>query len=62
VVVDLKSLCPVDVPESGLAALLGITADPTPAWLAIPGLLALAALTLVYAGYKARRMEISYVE
>ena len=62
VVFYLKSLSPVDVPESGLAALLGVSADPTPAWLAVPGILLLALATLAYAAYRARRMEISYVE
>jgi ABC-type transport system involved in multi-copper enzyme maturation permease subunit len=58
----LKSLCPVPITESGGLAFLAIEADPAPAWLAIPGLLALAVLTLVYSGYQARRLEISYTE
>ncbi|MCP5119195.1 MAG: ABC transporter permease subunit [bacterium] len=62
VVFYLKSLCPVDVPESGMAALLGLEAEPTSAWVAIPGLLLLAAATLVYAGYRARRMQINYAD
>ena len=62
VIFYLKSLCPVDVPESGALALLAVEADPTPAWLAIPGLLLLALLTLAYAGVRVRRLEISYGE
>lgn len=62
VVFYMKSLCPVEVPESGIAALLGMMADPTPAWLAIPGVLLVACATLVYAGYRARGMEIHYTE
>jgi hypothetical protein len=62
VVFYLKSLAPVDVPSSGLLLLLAADADPVPAWLAIPGLLAVSALVLFYAGACARRMEVSYSE
>ncbi|MCW5980882.1 MAG: ABC transporter permease [Bryobacteraceae bacterium] len=58
----LKSLCPVPVTESGGLAFLAMETDPAPAWLAIAGLLALAAATLAYAGVYARRIEISYAE
>jgi hypothetical protein len=37
-----------------------IETDPTPAWLAIPGLLTVAALLLAYAAVSARRAEINY--
>jgi ABC-type transport system involved in multi-copper enzyme maturation permease subunit len=62
VIFYLKSLCPVDVPVPGPLALIVIMADPTPVWLAITGLLAVAALVLAYAGLSARRAEISYSE
>ena len=58
----LKSLCPVNITETGGLAFLVVEADPAPAWLAIPGLLILAGLTLVYAGLHARRLEISYAD
>lgn len=62
VIFYLKSLCPVDVPRKGILALIAVEADPTPAWLAIPGLLLLAALVLVYAGLAVRKLEITYSE
>jgi ABC-type transport system involved in multi-copper enzyme maturation permease subunit len=62
VIFYLKSLCPVEVPVPGPLALIVIMADPTPVWLAITGLLAVAALVLAYAGLSARRAEISYSE
>jgi len=39
-----------------------IDADPTPFWIAVPGLLAVAAILLVYSGISARQSEISYGE
>jgi len=36
--------------------------EPTPAWLAIPGLLIVSALVLAYAAAKARKMEVAYSE
>ncbi len=60
VIFYLKSLCPVDVPVQGPVAVMAISADPTPAWVAIPGLLGVAALVLAYAAVSARRAEISY--
>jgi ABC-type transport system involved in multi-copper enzyme maturation permease subunit len=62
VIFYLKSLTPVDVPLRGPLLLLAVDADPVPAWLAIPGLLAVSALVLFYAGVRARKMEISYNE
>ena len=62
VIFYLKSLCPVDVPIRGPMAFLVQEADPVPAWLAVTGLLLLAALAVGYAGYRARRIEISYAE
>ena len=37
-----------------------VSADPLPTWLAVPGLLVVAALILVYACIRVRRVEISY--
>lgn len=62
VIFYLKSLCPVDIPPDGPLALIAVVTDPTPAWLAIPGLLAVSALVLVYASVKARGLEVSYSE
>jgi hypothetical protein len=34
--------------------------EPTPAWLAIPGLLIVSGLVLAYAAAKSRKLEVSY--
>jgi hypothetical protein len=60
VIFYLESLCPVRVPFSGPGSLFAISADPTPAWLAVPGLCVLTVLVLVAAGLRIRKMEISY--
>jgi len=53
----LESLCPVSIPpESGIA----ILADPASPWVAIPGILGLAAVLLYLAMNKVRRLEILY--
>jgi hypothetical protein len=39
-----------------------IDADPTPFWIAVPGLLALSLILLIYSGLSARHTEISYGE
>lgn len=52
----LNSLAPVP-PRLGPFAVL---AEPTPAWVSVPGLLVFTALTLVLAGLHIRRQEISY--
>ncbi len=62
VIFYLKSLCPVPVFEHGDMAFLVQEADPAPAWLAVLGLLLLAGAAVIYAGIRARRMEISYAE
>ena len=57
----LKSLCPIgDIPADGPLAILATMTEPTPAWLAIPGLLVVSALVLAYAAAKARKLEVSY--
>jgi len=62
VIFYLTNLCPVEVPLPPPLNLLVVETDPTPAWVAIPGLLAVSLLLLVYAAYSARQGEISYVE
>ncbi len=56
----LLPLCPVEVPAEGLGALFTVVADPVPIYIAIPGLLCVAGLSLYYAARKIRSMEISY--
>lgn len=58
----LKSLSPVEVPVKGPLALIVVNAEPTPAWIAIPGLLLVSAAILVLAARRAQRLEISYTE
>jgi hypothetical protein len=62
VIFYLSSLSPVEVPVRGPLAAIAVVSDPTPAWLAIPGLLGVAALVLALAARKARRLEVSYSE
>jgi ABC-type transport system involved in multi-copper enzyme maturation permease subunit len=62
VIFYLKSLLPVEVPAPPPFSVMVIETDPTPAWLAVPGLLAVAAILLVYAAVSARQVEISYGE
>jgi ABC-type transport system involved in multi-copper enzyme maturation permease subunit len=52
----LNSLVPVPVSEGPFA----VVAEPTPAWLATIGLLAVTALVLAGAGYRVRHTEIRY--
>jgi hypothetical protein len=44
----------------GPLALIAVVPEPAPAWLAIPGLLSLSALLLLYASSRLKRMEIPY--
>jgi hypothetical protein len=52
----LNSLVPVPISEGPFA----VVAEPTPAWIAIPGLLIVTALVLILAATRIRRMEIRY--
>ena len=52
----LNSLAPVPVAQGPFA----ITAEPTPAWLATIGLIIFTGAALALAGWRARKMEISY--
>jgi ABC-type transport system involved in multi-copper enzyme maturation permease subunit len=56
VIFYLKSLLPLTLDEGPFA----VIADPTPAWLAVPGLLIFTSVVLVSAGLTIRRMEIAY--
>ena len=52
----LNSLVPVPLSEGPFA----VVAEPTPAWISIPGLLIMTVLVLFVASRRIRRMEISY--
>lgn len=52
----LNSLVPVPISEGPFA----VVAEPTPAWISIPGLLIVTALVLIAAGSRIHRMEIRY--
>lgn len=52
----LQSLSPVKLPEGPFAVL----ADPTPAWIAIPGFFVFTAAVLAIATWSVRRLEIRY--
>lgn len=56
----LKPLFPIELPIEGISGLFTIVAEPTPAWLAVTGLIAFAVLVLAYACWRIRRFEISY--
>ena len=52
----LNSLVPVPISEGPFA----VVAEPTPAWISIPGLLLVTAAVLFLAGTRIRRMEVRY--
>ncbi len=56
VVFYLEALLPVRIEDGPFA----VIADPVSAWLAVPGLLIFAAVVLACAGWRIRRMEVSY--
>ena len=56
----LKPLLPAELPPEGLLALFTVVAEPTPAWVAVTGLLVSTALVLVFACWRIRRLEVSY--
>jgi len=62
VIFYLKSLCPVEVPIPPPFNVMVVDADPTPFWIAVPGLLALSLILLIYAAATARTTEINYGE
>lgn len=57
----LKQLCPVTIPPEGAMALFTVVAEPVSAWIAVPGLMGLSAAILLFACFRIRRMEISYL-
>lgn len=52
----LNSLVPVPISEGPFA----VVAEPTPAYISVPGLLIVTALVLIAAGARIRKMEIRY--
>lgn len=62
VIFYLRNLCPVEVPLPPPLNAMVIDADPTPAWLAVFGLIALSGMVLAYSAFSARQTEISYGE
>ena len=62
VIFYLQSLCPVEVPVPPPFSVMVIDSDPTPAWIAAPGLIAVALVILAYTAVSARQTEISYGE
>jgi hypothetical protein len=62
VIFYLRNLCPVEVPVPPPFNVMVIDADPTPAWLAIFGLMLLSLTVLAYSAISAKQTEISYGE
>ena len=62
VIFYLRNLSPVEVPVPPPFNVMVIDSDPTPAWLAIFGLVVLSAMVLAYSAVSARQTEISYGE
>jgi ABC-type transport system involved in multi-copper enzyme maturation permease subunit len=62
VIYYLKSLCPINIgPQVPPPfSILAVNAEPISAFIAIPGLLVVSAIVLLFASRKVRRMEINY--
>ncbi len=62
VIYYLKSLCPIEVAPQVPPPfnLLAVNPEPISAFIAVPGLFAVAALVVLWAGTRIRKMEISY--
>jgi hypothetical protein len=60
VIFYLRSMLPVELPVSGPFAVMVIEAEPYPAWITIPGVLAVAGFVLAYSAVTARQSEINY--
>jgi ABC-type transport system involved in multi-copper enzyme maturation permease subunit len=56
----LNSLMPIPLSSVITEGPLAVVAEPTPAYIAIPSMLAVTALVLVLAAHRTRRMEIRY--
>lgn len=61
VIFYLKQLSPVTIPADGVMALFTVVAEPVSAWIAVPGLLCLCTVILIFACLRIRRTEISYL-
>ena len=62
VIFYLKNLCPVEVPIPPPFNVIVVEADPSPFWIAVPGLLMVAGILLIYSAISAKQTEISYGE
>lgn len=62
VIYYLKSLCPVEVPPQVPPpfSLLAVNPDPASPLVAIPSVIVLSILVVLWSGYKIRKLEISY--
>jgi len=60
VIFYLQSLCPLEAPLRSKWAFLAITANGTPPYLAVPGLLLVTLAGLYIAARKVRKLEINY--
>ena len=60
VIFYLKNLCPVEVPVPPPFNVMVIETDPSPFWVAVPGLLILSLILLAYSAVSARNTEINY--
>ncbi|HEY6554099.1 MAG TPA: ABC transporter permease [Vicinamibacteria bacterium] len=56
----LKPLFPVELPVEGISGLFTVVAEPTPAWLAVSGLVTFSLVVLAFACWRFRRIEINY--
>ena len=56
----LRQLMPISVPGEGIFALLTVTTEPVPAWLAVGGVLVLTGVVLVGSCFVMRTLEINY--
>ena len=56
----LHHLMPVTVRGGDIFALLTVTTEPVPGWVAVLGLLVLIAVVLTYSSYRMRTLEIRY--
>lgn len=56
----LKPLFPVELPLRGIAGLFQVVAEPTPAWLAVSGLIVFTAIVVALACLRIRQVEVSY--
>jgi hypothetical protein len=56
----LKPLMPVELPIVGILRLFTVVAEPTPAWLAVSGLVVFTIVVVAFACWRIRRLEVSY--